>query len=148
MSKGFDFSLLLKRLNKKIDAFKSDSPEMQTAMLTIGALLRTQTILNIREQKLIDRGHLINSINFKTFKRGNNYGVAVGSFGIRYAAVHEFGFNGRVVVKSHTRTRDGKSFNVQPHERMMNIKARSYLRPAVTKNTTQILNLIREASNI
>jgi len=124
MSKSFDISLLLKRLEKKKELLKPDSKQMEVAMISIGALLRSQTILNIRQNGLIDRGALINSIRFETFKRGNRQGVAVGSFGIRYAAIHEFGFKGVVVVKSHTRTRNGTSFNIKPHERNMSVTAR------------------------
>ena len=40
---------------------------------------------------MVDRGHLINSLRWEMFHLGNTYGVFVGSFGIKYAAMNEFG---------------------------------------------------------
>jgi len=60
---------------------------------------------------------------------------------VDYAAVHEFGFTGAVQVKQHTRTtvfgRTVDPFQVGPYTRMMDIRARPYLRPGRDKALQQ-----------
>lgn len=137
-----DLPLLIKRLKDRERAFKFSSPEMKKAMTAIGAIVMGQTVQNIRTNRLIDRGHLINSISFKTFNQNNVDGVMVGSFGIPYAAIHEFGFKGLVEVRNHLR----RGANVRAHSRNINVPARPYLRPAVTKHKDLIINILRAAA--
>ena len=139
-----DLPLLIKRLRASENAMKLSSPEMTKAMTAIGSIVMGQTVLNIRQKKLIDRGHLINSISFKTFNQDGVDGVMVGSFGIPYAAIHEFGFKGLVEVRDHLR----RGFNVRSHQRKMNVPARPYLRPAINKHKDLIINIIRAAVKI
>lgn len=138
--------LLVRRLTKKAEGLKPASPEMAAALGVIGSLVRARAIINIRTKKIIDLSHLLNSINYKLFSQGTKDGVAVGSFGIPYAAVHEFGFKGHVFVRSFTRTRNGVRENVRPHERFMNIRARPYLRPAVIDSKNDILTILRRVA--
>ena len=98
-----DLPLLIKRLKAQENAMKLSSPEMTKAMTAIGSIVMGQTVQNIRSRGLIDRGHLINSISFKLFNQQGVDGVMVGSFGIPYAAIHEFGFKGLVQVRDHLR---------------------------------------------
>jgi phage gpG-like protein len=139
-----DLPLLIKRLKDRERSFKFSSPEMKKAMTAIGSILMGQTVLNIRQQKLVDRGHLMNSISFKLFNNKGVDGVMVGSFGIPYAAIHEFGFKGLVQVREHLR----RGVNVMAHGRNVNVPARPYLRPAVTKHRDLIINIIRAAVKI
>jgi hypothetical protein len=75
----------------------------------------------------------------------------VGSFGIPYAAAHEFGFNGPVSVRSHQRLIkqafgkpiEPKLINVTAHQRMMRVRERPYLRPAVKSVRKDILDIIK-----
>lgn len=56
------------------------------------------------------KGALINSINFKLHQRGSTMAVVVGSFGVRYAAIHEFGGTIRPVKKKALAIPIGKEF--------------------------------------
>jgi len=84
---------------------------------------------------IYDTGNLIKSIRYEHYSSNDIEGVKVGSFGVPYAAVHEFGFHGSVTVREHLRL----GFKVRQHSRQMNIRARPYIRPAVTKHTDWIL---------
>lgn len=136
-----DLPLLIKRLKDRERAFKFSSPEMKKAMTAIGAIVMGQTVQNIRARGLIDRGHLINSISFKLFNQQGVDGVMVGSFGIPYAAIHEFGFKGLVQVRDHLR----RGANVRAHQRNVDVPQRKYLRPAVNKHKDLIINILRAA---
>lgn len=78
--------ILSKQLQKRLAAVESD--EFITGALDrIGQRIVTTTKTNIRKQGLVDTGRLMNSIMAK--RRGKT--LTVGSFGVPYAALHEFG---------------------------------------------------------
>jgi len=60
-------------------------------------------------------------------------GKVVGMFGshLDYMRAHELGFQGRVQVRGHSRRVGKGSATVRPHERMMNMRARRFLRDAL-----------------
>jgi len=60
----------------------------------------------------IRTGNLINSLRWELFASKGIEGVSVGSFGVPYAAIHEFGFSGEVSVPGHTRD----SYRVRAYE--------------------------------
>jgi len=135
--------VLEKRILARLTKFEPGDPHLREALTRIGIMIERETKKNItkpREPKnLVDTGALLNSIKFKVFKRGSITGVSVGSYAIPYAAVHEFGFSGSVNVASHKR---GTS-NVSAYNRMMNIRARPYLRPAVKSVRKEIIEIIK-----
>jgi phage gpG-like protein len=144
---------LIARLTVKANAAGPDSPQLKAALTRIGATISAEATLNVRRRGLIDTGRLINSIKFELFVENNVQGVKVGSYNVPYAAIHEFGFQGSVSVRSYSRTLTqvfGKRVNprivdVRPHERFMRIPARSYLRPAVQKYNNMIIDVLRQA---
>jgi phage gpG-like protein len=136
-----DLALLLKRLKIKEKSLKLSSPEMTAAMTNIGTVVMSQTVQNIRANKLVDRGPLMISIKYIVARINKKDSVLVGSFGIPYAAIHEYGFKGIMYVRQHTR----RGFNVKAHERNVNVPARPYLRPAFVKHGDLIIDIIRRA---
>ena len=132
--------VLEERIKRRINRLAPGSPELIQALLRIGILLESETKLNIRRKRIIDTGTLLNSIRHELFKDGSRVGVKVGSFGVPYAAVHEFGFKGTVHVRGHQRRGAG----VRGHARRVNIRARPYLRPAVKKHHGRIIEILRE----
>ncbi len=130
---------LVKRIEKTIKDLSPGREALKSSLTRIGLLVSAQTSLNIRREGLIDTGRLINSIRYELYQDGDTAGVLVGSFGVPYAAVHEFGFKGNVNVRAHQRlVRNvfGKSvtphkIEVRQHSRKMNIRAKFYLRNAV-----------------
>lgn len=144
---------LVARLQARIEAASQGSPQMRAALTRIGLMVASQTILNVRNQRLIDTGRLINSIRYELFSANGGAGVRIGSFGVPYAAVHEFGYQGPAHVRAHTRRMtqafgrnvEPREISVGPHTRFLNIRKRPYLRPAVRKHQSLIIDLIREA---
>lgn len=136
-------SQLIERLRQRIAALSPDSPEMKTALTRIGTVLSSEAKLNIRRNRLIDTGRLVNSIHWKLFTGNDSVGVEVGSYGVPYARVHEFGFRGIVQVPQHRRRApSGTVHSVRSHSRKANIQARPYLRPAIKKHRRFIVDLI------
>jgi hypothetical protein len=135
-----DTEVLVSRLRERMKSFNSGSKEMQLAGVRIGLLLENQVKINIRQRKLIKTGYLLNSISHRLLSRGDSLEVQVGSFGVTYAKVHEFGFDGQVDVKEHKRL--GRP--VRAHSRHMKIIARPYVRPALEKQSKNIVNILRQ----
>lgn len=125
-----------KGLKARLESLKVEQSKINRALVRIGLLVSSKAKLNIRKEGLIDTGYLLNSIRYEI--KANT--VSVGSFGARYAAVHEFGFRGRVVIPAHTR----QGVAVRSHTRQMNILGRPYLRPALEDSNLKIINIIRE----
>lgn len=70
-------------------------------------------------------------------RRPNTQAVVVGTR-VPYAAVHEFGFDGDVQVRAHTRL--GRP--VRAHTRRMRMPMRPHMRPAVRETRKRILPLV------
>ena len=148
-----DTDSLVKRIATRLNRVGPNDPNMKAALTRIGLIVSSETILNIRRADLIDTGRLINSIRYELFQDGSRVGINVGSFGVPYAVVHEFGYNGVVQVPTHTRTISkafGRniapvSFQVSPHSRSVNIKAKWFLRNAVRRHKEYVIDTIRAA---
>lgn len=148
-----DLSLEIeRRIQAKIARFEPDSPQLREALLRIGFLLEAEAKLNARRQGIIDTGRLINSIRSQFYRRANSVGITVGSFGVPYAAMHEFGgpFTDRQRRAMFASLRDrGKlgprsvrvSKGIIQGNRFV---ARPYLRPALQKHRGRILDIIRD----
>lgn len=144
-----DVGRLIARIAQQRVAATAGSAELKKAMETIGLVVSSQAKINVRRLGLIDTGNLINSLRYETFDQGQAVGVSIGSFGVPYAAVHEFGFRGVVVVRAHSRrTRSGGSSQVRGHQRQAYTPARPYLGPAVKAKREFILETIRRALGV
>lgn len=79
------------------------------------------------------------------------YGIVYSSGDVKYAAIHEFGFEGDVEVKQHTRTMVfGKEaalpFSVGPYTMHMKMPERSYMRSSLTDMREEISTGLKEAA--
>jgi phage gpG-like protein len=81
-------------------------------------------------------GTLSRSITWKVENTGANFKGIVGSSGVPYAAIHEFGFDGNEACRSKL----GKAFT-----RKMKMPERSYLRSTLTEKREAILARISAA---
>jgi len=104
----------------KIRRYSPNDPRLREALLRIGIMLEAQIKMNIQFRKLIDTGRLLNSIRYELRREGSRNALVVGSFGVPYAAIHEFG---------------GKTRNV---------KARPYLRPAIKQKKGEIIKILTD----
>lgn len=143
---------LERRIARRMRKFEPKQPEMKEAMLRIGFLLESEAKLNIRRQGIIDTGRLFNSIRSEFYERGSIVGVRVGSFGVPYASLHEFGGNftdrqRRAMFASlRERGRLGPR-RIGPDKGVIQggrFLARPYLRPAVITHKRRIIDIIRE----
>jgi len=85
----------IKNLIARIQKFQSvndpNSPEVRQALIRIGTVLTAQMKLNVQRERIIRNGGLLNSIRYEVVQSGSAAFVSVGSFGIKYAAMNEFG---------------------------------------------------------
>lgn len=138
------------RIARRIRKFQPDSPELREALLRIGFLVESQAKLNVRRIGAIDTGRLLNSIRTQFYKQGDQVGVRVGSFGVPYASLHEFGgpFTDRqrraMFASLRDRGRLGKGRGVDKGVvQGGRFLARPYLRPALLTHTSRIIDIIR-----
>lgn len=141
---------LERRIAMKIRKFEPDDPKLREVMLRIGFLVETHAKLNIRRYGAIDTGRLFNSIRSEFYQLGTKAGIRVGSFGVPYAAMNEFGgpFTDRQRRAMFASLRErGK---LQPGTGLgkgvikgRRWRKRPYLRPAVVANSDKIIDLIR-----
>lgn len=99
--------VLRDRINKRLSRLAADGSDMTRVMRSIGLMIETEAKLNIRaggtgpnkqSKGMIDSGALINSIFSEVQQKGPGLtNLLVGSKGVVYAAIHEFG--GTIVPK-------------------------------------------------
>lgn len=103
-----------------------------------------KVLVQAKEQKLsgqvlnVVTGRLRRSINVKITESATNVQGSVGT-NVKYARVHEFGFDGIVTVREHLSTSKlGNRFSVRSHQRKMHVPERSFLRSALADMAPQI----------
>lgn len=83
------------RLAREAKAMGSDDMAMRRLLTRFGARMELQVKKNIRDHGLIQDGALINSIRNKTSYARGTWTLLVGSFGVKYARIHELGTVGK-----------------------------------------------------
>jgi phage gpG-like protein len=106
---------------------------------------------SVKEDKLtgqalsVRTGTLRRSINRVVTESQDSVIATVGT-NVKYAAVHEYGFDGDVTVKAHTRTSVlGNEVNVRSFTRHMHMPERSFLRSTLKARETEIRETLRGA---
>ena len=137
-----------RRILVRIQKLNPDSLEMREALLRIGILLETEMKFNIRRKQIVDTGRLLNSIRHVLYRRGESVaGVQVGSYGVPYAAQHEFGgpftdLQRRAMFASMRRS--GKLQRGRASKGVIRgntFVARPFLRPALATHRQRILEI-------
>lgn len=143
---------LITRIQRKVEDLAPSSPRLRDAFTRIGLYVTAVAKLNARRQGIIDTGRLINSIRYEFFRDGDINGIQVGSFGVPYAAAHEFGVKGAERVLRMRRaffaSRRGMPKGNYRNKRVMlknEFKARPYLRPALAYSRVFITDTLRDA---
>jgi phage gpG-like protein len=133
-------------LNKKLISMMRDM-ETDTAIDAIkagGHTLEMFIKLNIRKQGLWDTGNLFNSVQVYDAKRsGKGAECSVGSLGVIYARIHEFGGTikpKRAKMLSWIDKRTGE----RRFANSVTIPARPYVRPAVDENKQAIIDVMKD----
>lgn len=113
---------------------------------------------NIKSSKLtgqalnVKTGRLRNSIHSKTVEENDNI-VATISTNVKYAAIHEYGFNGSETIKAHTRRItqvygkpiSPKTIIINSFNRQVNLPERSFMRSALDEMRDKIINELNSA---
>jgi phage gpG-like protein len=145
---GFE---LERRIQARLSRYSPDSPELKAALFRIAILIESQAKINIRRAGIIDTGRLVNSIRHEFYRDQDKVGVRVGSFGVPYAALHEFGgqFSDRQRRAMFASLRDRgklgpKSVKVDKNVIEGNtFRGRPYLGPAVAAMKPRIIEILR-----
>lgn len=146
-----NIDLILNKLKEQQDKFSPKSASLRASLIRVANLVINEAKLNIRKERLIDTGRLWNSLRYEFYKPDNDtHGVRIGSFGVPYAALWEFGYHGPVAVRSHNRlmtTAFGRPIaptivRVSNHIRNVNIDKRPYLLPAFEQHKKRIVEII------
>lgn len=120
---------------------------LNLAALSLVRSVRNDWLRGPRPKKLgVVTGRLRSSISRKpAVKRGSRYSSAIGT-NVRYAPIHEFGFEGLVNIGAHTRKAFGRIINVRSHGRRVNLPARPFLRPAINdpRNITKATKIVQK----
>lgn len=133
---------VLIKLKSLENSLRPNSPLLKRGLADIGNLIANQAKLNIRAHGLIDTGRLINSVRWQILQRSQGLELQVGSFGVPYARLWEFGFKGDVRVRAHDRKLKNKVSNVREHMRHVDIPGKPYLRPAFRLHSRRIAELL------
>ena len=148
------YESLVKRIERMKALGDPNSKEVYQALYRIGTVLQAEIRLNIGRKKIIDQGGLLNSIKFQLNQNDQKAVLEVGSFGIKYAGMNEFG--GDMTQKqvramfAALRSR-GKKPNQAGGKGIVTIykdqtgywKARPFIRPAFKKHSSFIVDLLR-----
>jgi len=143
-------SSLIARINARAKDLQPDSLKLKAALDRIGLNVTAKAKFNARRQGIVDTGRLINSLRYEYFRDGDVAGIRLGSFGVPYAALHEFGgpFTDRMrrAMFASIRKRGGPE---RPNKGVIQgkrFRARPYLRPAVLESRNLIMNILREVA--
>lgn len=144
---------LIARLERIGAAYNPTSQEMKTALTRIGSVLQAEMRLNIGRHKMIDQGRLLNSIKYEVEQSGDTAFLSVGSFGIRYAAMNEFGgaMSRRQVKAMFVALRERNGRVKRSGKGIITInpdgtgwwKERPFIRPAIVKHREFMLDMLR-----
>jgi phage gpG-like protein len=120
---------------------------MKTKLIRIATIVTTSAKLNIRKHRMIDSGNLIKSIGYDLVQTDDLSTLIVGSYGVKYAAINEFGgvFSDKMRRAMFARLR-ATGRKKRPSKGVIQgdrWRARPYLRPAIRDNIVRILEILR-----
>ncbi|MBV8061459.1 MAG: HK97 gp10 family phage protein [Alphaproteobacteria bacterium] len=123
--------------------------------------LQSYVVVNKLSGQVLKRrtGTLAASIQWRADNSGGNVSAFVGSrineaAELKYARVHEYGFDGTVTVREHLRmmtqafgreVKEPRQITVHTHSRNMHVPERSYLRSSLAEMKNDVLDGIRNA---
>lgn len=117
--------------------------KMRLAMIYLAGYVKSEKlsgqVLNVRT------GTLRRSITQQVTDEAESITGIVGA-NIKYAAIHEYGFQGTEQVKEHIRhSSTGKAAVVRAFSRRVNMPERSFLRSSLTDTTDKITEYLQQA---
>jgi len=147
-----DTSLIVGRMNILAEKLSANDKSIDNALLRIAMMVIAKAKINVRRHRMVDTGRLINSLRWELYRNQDVKGVYIGSFGIKYAAMNEFGG----LVDERQRRAMFKAFSMRggPPRPSKNVieksgsewrwRPRPYLRPALKQSKEYIMETIRD----
>lgn len=144
-------SFIIGRMNVLAKSLSPGSPAINQALLRIAMMVIAKAKINVRRHRMVDTGRLINSLRWEFYRQGDTEGVYIGSFGVRYAAMNEFG--GEVSERQRRamfaalgsrKIRLPSKGVIRKSGAGWRWKPRPYLRPALKESQQYIIETIRE----
>jgi phage gpG-like protein len=147
---------VIEALQKRLTDASPSSGPVKHALMRMGAILVAQIKMNIRRKRIIDQGRLLNSIRFQFVRpeEGSTelgLRMLIGSFGVPYAAMHEFGGTYRqqqmraMFASLKNRGKLNKSGGGKGIMQGRYLRARPYIRPAWERHKDRVTELIKES---
>jgi hypothetical protein len=143
-------SSIIGRMQFLLEKTKPTPEKINMALTKISMMIIAKAKIKIRQKRIVDRGHLINSMRWELYRSGNVYGSFIGSFGVKYAAMNEFGgivtqrqFRAMMAALADRPRLPSKGVVVRAGA-AWRWKPRPYLRPAVIESQRYILETLRK----
>ena len=147
-----DGLLITMRSEQLVASLLGKSDQLHAAMVRVMNRLSIEVQGQVKSDKLtgqvlhVRSGTLRRSINRDVQDDGTNVTATVGT-NVRYARVHEYGFDGSVDVRSFSRkTPSGGQAEVRAHTRQVRLPERSFLRSTVKEQADHIRADIKRAA--
>lgn len=141
----------VQRLASRIGAYSADSVAMKKFMTRVGADISSRAKSNLTRQRVVDTGRLLNSMGFRVEDEAGREGIAlyVGAFGVRYAAIHEFGMRYTpVMLRAMFASLNNRGvLGKRPGKNIMHsgvLPPRPYLVPAFREGTRNFAQQMRD----
>jgi phage gpG-like protein len=156
MSDGFDIrlknkQLVIDRLKVMRERMSPDNPAVKASLTRAALLIINQAKIEIRRKRMVDTGRLLNSLKFEFYRPDTGgIGVELGSFGVPYAALHEFGgrftpaMRRAMFADLRERGRLRKNSKGKGVIQGGRFQARPFLRPAYAKHKDKVTELLQE----
>jgi len=138
---------LIGNIRKQTRRYVMSDKDTKEKLTRIALLLENQTKLNVRRQGIVDTGNLLNSIQSRVISNKNTATISYGAFGVKYAAIHEFGgpFTERMRKAMFAKFRErGKPY--RPGKGIIEggyVRARPYIRPSLIQQRKRILEILK-----
>jgi phage gpG-like protein len=145
---------MINNLQKTIERLSPDSPYLKAAMHRVGLYVVGLAKIEALRKGVISSGRLVNSLRYEFFRRGSVVGISIGSFGVPYAAMNEFG--GRISPRQYRAMMARLSRNSRHRRASKGVvrgnpqtggtwRARPFLRPAFAKSRPFVVDTLRAA---
>lgn len=138
-----------KTIRERIKGLDPRSPGFKAVLFRIGSMLVTETKKAIVRQGVVDTGRLLNSITFMIENYPNAIVLKIGSVGIPYAAMHEFGGIMRPdMMRAMFASLSSRGLLSRNRDKNVITKgimrSRPYLRPTIAANRQRILRELQD----
>lgn len=144
-----DFDPFIQRLLSRAAAYSADSDSMKRLMARVGSDIVNRARNNLRTQRVVDTGRLLNAMGFRIEARDKAISVVAGPFNVRYAALQEFGghYTPQMFRAMFASLKNRGILGKRPGKGILqngNLPARPYLVPAFRESTANFAQQIRD----